>query len=809
MGLLDAFDQFSNAKCAELTKQNSTFEKITATLGMSNLVNGVQDFFEGSLVDKLLDSPLRELGEDVLAQAIQNNARRLSQNIMNQVSENFTKTLTDIRSTAFSAVFSTMTFKNDMVLYFASTVAQQCNEAIKEKRRTLISLQESVRQLHNALLVLAGGGPFFNEYLENLKTALIKIDLSEQEVFKVQSAFYSSGAFPLGSYRAAKHHLEEAYNLIMPPITGEGHEELNEGFLENVFEAPEYELQLSMLLNIPKLTGDMLEQYDLYAVKVLKVNVLLLGFQTIVQNLKEVTGGFAKDLVYKQLGYSRTFLDDIIADMSLQLHGDKDALKSTKSTGISITGVSSSVTNTFKPNPTKTSAKAVSWGVRVKSAQVMLEMLDPDALQTLDISNTALRAYFKTLDDIAKLDDRVSSTAILRATDGREQPGDIEADFITFAFQANQAILDTALLKGEPGGFQSNTVISLGAKVNSRLQLSIDQDRDIEDALLRYIKTTAPLIKNIQALGDSIFNMLDGLGMDRASDALKGGDFGKFFSMDGNTSTYVGAAIAGLSAVQLLLSDNAQRECIQGSINKLKVAETSQKLVSQRKVQQNFVKLQQVNEKKCAEVRRAKKKVDGCASGIDLASLKDNPMKSLGSLFSGVFGGETFDSLGGSTGGFADAAFSSSNKGIANLGFAEGKGSTIFSNVKASAIAAQDATKNAVAKVESAKAEMTSAINEVEGFKAEVTESVEALSKKVEAAKKVASGDLTALEDAGVSKEIADVAQKEATDLLKNVDNVKDVFKDKVNSVEIVQDAKDSLGGSDAVKDLFGKLGAV
>ena len=59
MGLLDAFDQFTNDKCEQLTKQNSTFEKITNALGLSNLVNGVQNFVEGDIVNTLLDSPLR------------------------------------------------------------------------------------------------------------------------------------------------------------------------------------------------------------------------------------------------------------------------------------------------------------------------------------------------------------------------------------------------------------------------------------------------------------------------------------------------------------------------------------------------------------------------------------------------------------------------------------------------------------------------------------------------------------------------------------------------------------------------------
>ena len=437
MGLLDAFDQFSNDKCLELTRQSSIFEKVTETLGMTNLVSGVQNFVENGIVNSLLESPIRQLGEDLLAQTIQENARRLTQNLLNQVPKtvtiggkkvNIAKTLTDVRAVAFNTVFTTMTFKNDMVLYFASVTAQECVEAIREKRNTLQSLQDSILRLHNALLVLAGGGRFFRSYLADLRSALLLINEAEQEIFKVQSAFFSTLAFPQGFYSNAKRKLDTAYNLIMPPPPESELEELDQGFLKNVFEAPDPSQALSMLTVIPKLTKDMLEQYDLYALKVLKVNALLLGFQSIVQNLKAVTGGKFKDLIIEQLSNQRKYLRDLRDDMALQLNGSEGRIVPP------IDG--------YRPNPTKTSAKAISWGVRVKAAQTMLELIDPQALQTLSISNAGLQAYYKALDKIAALDDRVSGTAILKATDGREEPGDIEADFITFAFQANQAIID-------------------------------------------------------------------------------------------------------------------------------------------------------------------------------------------------------------------------------------------------------------------------------------------------------------------------------------------------------------------------------
>jgi uncharacterized membrane protein len=79
----------------------------------------------------------------------------------------------------------------------------------------------------------------------------------------------------------------------------------------------------------------------------------------------------------------------------------------------------------------------------------------------------------------------------------------------------------------------------------------------------------------VRELGNSVFGLLDSLGLDRASDSLRRGAFGEFFAMDGRTATYVGAAITGLSALEQFLSTEEQRNCIAETINTIKVEETS------------------------------------------------------------------------------------------------------------------------------------------------------------------------------------------------------------------------------------------
>lgn len=659
MGLLDIYDTYVNNKCDEVADENGAFENLTSAVGLSSLVDGVKGFLDKGLVNALADSPLRTLGEDVLSQLINENARNLSQNLMN-IAERFdkknriTSTLSDARSLVFNAVTTALTFQNDMVLFFASQVAEQAVDAIRDKRETLIELRIRIRELHNALLVLAGGGPFFREYLENLREALVKINDAELQLAIVQSSFNSRTVFLSTNYTRAKTLLDEAYDLIMPPATGTKAEELNQGFLEGVFEGPKFGDQLSMLMNIPKLTMAMLKAYDSYIVKVLKVNALLLGFQNVVQNLQEVTGGSFKDIILDQLTKSRIYLTDIIRNMSLQLNGEEYALSPIQvpagSAGqrLSPTTVTTQF-KTYSPNPTVTSAKAVAWGVQVKAARIMLEAIDSNALQNIALSNQALAAYQKAITELSKKDDRVSTTAILRATDGREQPGDIEADFITFAFQANQAILDTNLLETQSGSFSDRTVLALGAKLSSRIELSITQDEEIERILLEFISAAEPLLGGVRELGNSLFRVMDDLGMDRAKDALQSGAIGDFFSMSGQTATYVGAAVTGLSFVQSLLSEENQRTCINQAITRLKSAETSKKLATNRTVRNNYSLQQSRNSEICEKLRKDSSKVDACSSTLDPASLRDNPLKSLSGLFRGVFGGDMAQTLGGSS----------------------------------------------------------------------------------------------------------------------------------------------------------------
>ncbi len=759
---LDVYNDYVDNKCTEVLSGNSTLEKLSSTLGLSKLTDGVKDYLDKGILASLENSPLRTLAEDVLAKTINENARRVSQNVTNIITDNknykkITNQLQDVRSLAFDSVITVITFKNDMVLFFASQIADQVVKAIRDKRRVLIELQESIRKLHNALLVMTGGSPFFDRYLNDLRKALGLVADAKKNIDMVHSSFNTSAIFPQHNFNTAKELLDSAYALIMPPITGTDAEELKKGFLKNTFVGPEYGDQLAMLMAIPKLAMQMLKSYDFYVLRVLKVNALLLAFQNCVQNIQAVTADVFRKRILDLLEKEQTMLSDLIEGMALQLNGDIYALdgpvpveinKQLNSDGV----VVKIRTKMYKPNPTKTSAKAIAWSIRVKAANVLLELLDPGALNNLNLSNEALNQYNIAVAEIEKKDDRRSALAILHATDGREKLGDIEADLITFAFQANQAIIDSALTEKENGRFSEKSVIALGSKLDSRLKLSIDQDREIEQILMKFIVASEPLLNSIRDTGNSLFRVLDDFGMDRAADSLRGGMFGDFFAMNSKTATYVGAAMSGLALVQNLLQDDSQKQCIQEAVNQIKAEETSKKLASTRNVQTNYAKQQKANETLCSDRKKNKIKVEACSSQIDLNALKDNPLKSLSGLFNGVFGGSISDSL----------------------PFTE----KFFPNAGASVLQIKDAATAAVEAKDKAKTEMAAAISAVPGIEVSPDSSFEDLKAQAEGLEGKATGKLKeALDTSKATAKVSELLDKNAKDIYKKAAGQVDLFK--------------------------------
>lgn len=788
---LDAYEVYVTNSCEALNEENSTFEKMKNATGLNVLMDGFGDIVKNgpqSAISALFgpDSALMMMGEDVLSSMINENARRLSQSIMGQLDKvtingvPLKESLASMRDQAFNAMVTVLTFQNDMILHFAAETAKTCITAIHEKDKELQELLIQVRRLHNALLVLAGGGPFFNKYLDQLRQALILLHKAEDEIHLTSSAFYNTNTFPKNHYDNAVQLLAESYEYIMPPVTGSEAEGLDgnvsKELLKNIASGPDYTTQLSMLTMIPALTIEMLKAYDMYVLKMLKVNAYLLGFQSIVQNLKEVKNDSFRDMILKSLQTTKTLVHDTVTDMAEQLNGDETIINANLAIQkIDDEGNATLYTpaKSYKPNVTKTSAMSLKWAMRIKAAQATIELVSGEGIEEMDDSNAALRAYNDALAEFSRLGDMISPLAIVKAENGIEQPGAFEADLIKFSIEANHALIDTTLLESQASSMDSKSVLSIGAKLTAEIELILERDEKIEDILVTFISATKGSLDKVRKLGNSMSGMLDSLGMDRASASLKEGAIGDFFAMSGKTSSYVGAAVAGLTIAKGMIANTAQKECVNNTINTLVVAETSKQLVASRSSKENFAKQQTKNTKRCAALKKQKEKVKGCTVGIDANDLISNPGKQLSKVMGGLFGDSMFDSMEGSPNPISKISSAAANNN------------------------ALTSIKSAAKKVSSAKDDMVSAVNEVKGHVASAQDDLKTLQKKVDSAKKsvakvqslataVASGDIKAVADqTGVTDAAmvyADEAKETATEYASNVKN--DTM-EKLNASEI------------------------
>jgi len=784
MSLLDAYNTFTSDSCQNLSKQNSIFESLSQGIGLTQITEGLGDLLSGDIAEKLLNSPLRDMAEDIVSREILKATRQFSQTILGLIPDNITNTLQDLRSVAFSSVFTALTLKQNMSMYFASGIAQDCVNMIREKRYTLICLQEAVRKLNNAILALSGGPPIFNEYLEKLREALIYIHKAHIKLTAVQANILYNDNFLTAIFEQAKDELDTAYELMAPQSKGTSGNILNESFLHEIVSGLDFEKQLAQLMMIPNLAKELLGQYDLYALKTLKVNTYLLGFQSAIQDLEAVGFGRYKDTIMTQVDNARVNLQDIIASMAININGSEGAIHYPEPD--------------FKPNPTITSSRSILWSTRVKATRVLLDVLDPEALQHVNNSNDALAHYTRAILALEELNDLTTDVAILRATAGREEVGGIEGDILTFVFQANQALLDSSLTVTTNGSFDSNTVIALGIKLYSRMGLSIRRDKEIEYILLGFIASVKTTVGPLKNFGDSIFSLLDDLGMDRAFDFLKQGKFQDFFNMSGRTLTYLGAAIEGLSLLQELVGTEQQRECVARAMNRLQVADTANKLSTERQVSYNYTRQQQQNERKCEQLKVENIRIKGCTAGVDTSLLVDNPHKSLQGLLRGVFGGDFAESMPGSFGELGEIVNTTGARGIvSDMDQLLGKNSGIFSSVEFAAKAAQDAVESAQEAVASAKESLATAIADATKY---VEDSLKGVAKTV-TSESPSPSDITGtvsdeqkqaetllksdklplkvrvqLEQAFAAGDVAKSMQTEADKLLANQEHVKSAF---------------------------------
>lgn len=523
-GPLELTVGFLNKDCLNSVKENVELALLQLSNPMDLLQVTTSEALTGNLLTDLLESPLGQLGQDLLIRKVEEKSKEAVDNLLG--SSDLLDKLEDAQQTVFNTIISAMTVNTDVALFLLQRLAQQAVSAIQDKRNTLNSLEERLRHLYNALVILAAGNPQFNAYLVKLRRALILVNQAKADIQIVRSTYVARELFLSRNFSNAEKNIAQAIDILAPKKNNVNETKFNLSTILEAVGAPSSEQELTVMLSIPVLAKDVLLAADSYFIKTATVNALLAAFVAGYGQLQKATAGKIKDYNVKLFTTVEKELDRVSKNMAANINGDPLRIESAKPG--------------YKPRPSVISGLALDWSIDLKIIQNLLRAVPTKGLTQLDATNAALAAYNMAVKTIRSKGDRRSALAFLKASEGQEEVFQLEQQLFTFLASSQRAL--TSL------GVVNRALLSQGRGMLDRFTLTRAQDQEIEEALQRFIDT--PIPDSVKQIGEGIFKLLAAMGMDRAADLLSSGQYANFFSMKSKESTYVGAALVGLSGLR-------------------------------------------------------------------------------------------------------------------------------------------------------------------------------------------------------------------------------------------------------------------
>jgi hypothetical protein len=525
-----------------------------------------------SIFSGIVNTPLGGLGKDFVAEQVAKNGATIINNVDTAIGNAIGKPVRDLQNLVFDSIAAVLTAKNDMIMFFLQQVARNAITGIQTKRDTLLQLQEKLRQLYNALVILGAGNPFFSKYLLQLRSALTLIDSSRSSIITVRNTLQATDRWLSTRFAQAKSDLKKAETLLQPPGPPPDVKITDPGLLSGVGVTSEPQ-QLTVLLAVPQLVQEVLAAANGYTAATFKVNALLLAFNAGYSELQSVSSTRLKDFSVSTLDNLVGKLDELVGSMAATLNGGSDRI--------------STVVPGFVPEPVKASATSLSWLMQLKVIIEYINFVPGPALTSISVSNAALASYTHAVDEIKKKDNRGTGVAILTATDGREDTGQLESQLTTYTLAALKAIVDAKV---------SVSVLSLGRALINRLTLSLDQDREIEQILQTFVSAPLAAQQALNKTGNGVFKMLNNMGLDRAAALLQGGSFTEFFNLNTKTATFVGAALVGIGVLKECAESAEDQEQLVQAERELQRDQTAKELLSQRGAATGFSQQKLVND---------------------------------------------------------------------------------------------------------------------------------------------------------------------------------------------------------------------
>jgi len=563
---------YLSEKRKTLAKENDSIDILSTQVAEDELFNDLNGQVAQQGADDLNETPLNALDDGFIGGSIGEAGRQILNGTLGKAEEAANrilgipvrKTIEDAQKTVYHMTVLSATLKQDLMIVFLQQTAQEAIKAIDKKREIAEELRARVRKLYNALIIIAGGDPYFDQYLGRLREALIVLARAERRFISVRNNFFLTGVFTNKAYDLATNDLLAAKELISPTK-----EKLTEKFatdrLLKAVGATTLGTRIALIMSIPQLVQDVWLAANGYFVATLKLNALIIAFLSGLAELQDNSSKKLRDYSVDMLDQLISRLTDLINRMATGLNGAPSAINGPLPD--------------FRPAESQVSADSLRWLLDLQAIIGYSGAVPGQAFNNLALTKRAIDAYNKCANEIKALGNQTRYGATLRAFQGQEQLGDLEQQVKTFTLAALAAI---------PKAKVSEETLALGRTLIARIDLSLDRDAYIRQLFVNFADFPVEGINELKRTRDSIVNLLNDFGLDRAAALFTGGQFGAFFNLNSKTATFAGAALIGLGLLKECLHTTEDRERLTKAERELQRDSKAKELLCQRSALTGF-----------------------------------------------------------------------------------------------------------------------------------------------------------------------------------------------------------------------------
>lgn len=600
MNVIEIYQTAIEAKCKSLELENLKLKILEKD---SSLLDSIINTLKENALSMAKNSPLSSMASDWLNQQISTLSTDFINSVTSEVENLAGNKISKFRNSAFKVITSAMCLEKNLIYFFAmqcaNRISNQCQENIKELKK----VKAEVQKLHNALATMNGyDDKYLNDYLNNLRKALIKLNDAGNNLKLLKSGYITSDFFNIENFNNSKKMIYEAENLITnkDKKNNDKVNSLVDKFKKGdlITEDIAYLLGASgqyaaiqLLWQIPNLTVNIVKTFNKHAVNLIKLNFLISTFSGLSSSESSHFLWY-KNSIIEIISQALNIIEGLCKDMAFNLNGSSEEINEP------IKG--------YSPNRYNISIKTPEWTLRIQFLKSIISAIDTNNIKEQNNTGELKKVYEKHKNDLIQIKLLKRGQAILVANEAKEIIADLETDILVLCAQATKSLFEKSITPNEKiSRFQTKKSLHFKSrKILDRIDLSIELNEKIKKITESYSKETKKLLGKTSDIGESIISLCESSGLDRLKDILESADISSFLKMNESVSTYAGAALASLNTLTSLVGDRFSL----GIIEKLKqeiqfenrskelIEKTSFKNSATSQMSKNDLKVEALNE---------------------------------------------------------------------------------------------------------------------------------------------------------------------------------------------------------------------